>query len=231
MAPFARMILAGLLLLVSASAASADQNPAVSGEGVSLAYLASQADVIVLAQARDTDYVYRRNFPVEGSAFLRVLIAYKVDRALDIIEVYDKGLHANECYFPDPSVSEEGRRYLLFLQKDKEQPERYRGLAQGCALDVLVDRDSRYVLRLPVTGIKLSDPLTRLAGKFEYADAYAVENEDSLPPRDRDALLEAGWIEPIENGYLYTSGVALSTIRQLMGENGVSGERRQKRVK
>jgi hypothetical protein len=114
--------------------------------------------------------VYRREFPVEGAAFLRVLIPYKVDRPLDYIEVFESGLHANECYFPNPTVFEEGRRYLLFLREDEQKPGRFRGPAEGCALDVLVAANSRYVLRMPVTGIELTDPLPDYAELFVFTD-------------------------------------------------------------
>ena len=217
-----RMIVFPTLLLTAIGSITADQFASTADKKISLAELAQAADVIVLAQTRDTDYMYRRKFPVDGSAFLKVLITYKTDKAADMIEVYEHGLHAHECYFQNPTVFEEGRRYLLFLQKDAVHPERYRGLAQGCALDVLVDRDNRYVLRLPVTGIQVSDPLSGMARGFEFADAYAVENDESLPPQQRDTLLASGWIVPRGDGYIYTQGVDLSTVRELMGKNGVT---------
>lgn len=229
MSPKFRLILISMLVLASSGATPDSQEPPVPDQGISLAELASRADVVVLAQARDTDYVYRHEFPVEGSAFLRVLITYKANKSLDIIEVYEQGLHAHECYFPNPTVFEEGRRYLLFLQQDKNLPERYRGLAQGCALDVLVDRNNRYVLRLPLSGIKLTDPLPELGKKFEFTDAYAMENDQSLPPQERDALLAAGWIKPRGDGYIYTHGVELSTVRKLLGVNTApAGDQQQK---
>lgn len=220
-----RWAFTGFLALASAVGAQAAEETTASGPGISLVDLASRADVVVLAQARDTDYVYRREFPVEGSAYLRVLIPYKVDKPLDIIEVYELGLHANECYFPNPTVFEEGRRYLLFLRIDRENPDRYRGLPEGCALDVLVARDSNYVLRLPATGIELSDPLADYLQNFEFADAYATENTESLSSEQRDALLDSGWIKPWGEGFIYTSGVELSTVRQLMGEAVIRAER------
>ncbi len=191
---------------------------------ISLAELAASADTIVLAQVRDTDYLYRRDFPVEGSAFLKVLIPYKLDQNPDIIEVFEQGMHSNECYFQNPTVFEEGRRYLLFLRRDTEKPERFRGLAQGCALDVLVDRDNRYVLRLPITGIDLSDSLAELGSTYDFTDAYAVENDETLKPAQREELLSGGWIRAEEESYIYTSGIELSVIRRLMGPDGVSSE-------
>jgi len=206
-----------MLLLCSTVAAAADGNPSADPGAVSLAALAGQADLIALALVRDTDYIYRRDFPVEGSAFLQVLIAYKSGQAGDVIEVHEKGLHEHECYFPDPGVSGEGRRYLLFLQKDNTHPERYLGLAQGCALDVLVDKEYRYVLRLPANGISLADRFNDVAREFEFADPHAIEDDESLPPQQRADLLAAGLLAPKGDGYIYTRGVALSDVRRLLG--------------
>lgn len=220
--------LTGSLLLCSMGMAAAGKNAPVDSEVITLAQLAARAHLVVLAQVRDTDYVYRREFPVDGSAFLKVLIAYKSGQAGDIIEVYEKGLHDNECYFPNPTVLEEGRRYLLFLKEDSVHPERYRGLDQGCALDVLVDSSNRYVLRLPVSGIRLADPLNDMDDAVEFADPYALEDDESLPPLKRKELLAAGWLAPKGDRYIYTRGVALSKVRKLMGENGDSPAARQK---
>ena len=91
---------------------------------VSLSALAAKADLVAVAQVKDTDYVYTRSFPSEGSAYLKILIAYKLNKpAEEIIEVYEKGLHPNECYFENPTVFEEGRRYLVFFHTDPDDPE------------------------------------------------------------------------------------------------------------
>lgn len=201
---------------------------------ISFADLATKADVIVLAQVKDTDYLYRHEYPVSGSAYLKVLIPYKVDQSLDIVEVFEEGLHAAECYFPNPTVLEEGRRYLLFLNRDPDRPERYRGLAQGCALDVLVASDNRYLLRYPVTGIELSDSLQEHAVETQFSDPYALESEDSLASDERSVLLETGLLTPFESAksvsgvrnttpietagrqWIYTRGIDLLTVRNLM---------------
>ncbi|MEE8495027.1 MAG: hypothetical protein V3S21_00990 [Xanthomonadales bacterium] len=221
-------------LLISTAALAQDERPVPP---ISLADLGEKAAVIVLAQVKDTDYFYRRAYPVSGSAYLKILIAYKIDRPMELIEVYEHGLHENECYFPNPTVFEEGRRYLLFLQPDPVQPERYRGLAEGCALDVLVEDDHRYALRYPVTGIDLADALEDLATELHFGDSYAIEDEDSLASTERNALLDGGWIVPFEAAkkktapgmpgmppvavagrqWIYTHGIDLMTIRQMLG--------------
>lgn len=201
---------------------------------ISLAELAAAADVVALVQMRDGDYRYQRNFPVSGSAYLKVLIPYKVDQPLEMIEVYEKGLHAHECYFPNPTVFEEGRRYLVFLKRDPNDDERYVGLPQGCALDVLVTRDNSYALRFPATGIELSDSLLSFAVEQNYADPYARETDESLDSVQRDDGLDKGWLrrESGENGdeFVYTLGLNLNDVRALMGPEGISLDRHKKRI-
>jgi hypothetical protein len=223
--------------LDSSMAIAADaSNPteALASTTISLADLAAAADVVALVQMRDGDYRYRRDFPISGSAHLQVLIPYKVDQPIDLIEVYETGLHAHECYFPNPSVFEEGRRYLVFLRRDPDDPERYRGLEKGCALDVLVTTDSAYALRIPATGIELSDPLADLAAQTAFADPYSRETDETLDSVKRDDWLEKGWLrrETGEEGdeLVYTLGVGLDHVRELMGPAGVSLDRHQKRI-
>ncbi len=223
-----------VLLAVSSRLLALDGSPTPP---ISLAELREKATVIVLAQVKDTDYFYRRGFPVSGSAYLKILIPYKIDKPMEIIEVYEKGLHENECYFSNPTVFEEGRRYLLFLRHDPDQAERYRGLKEGCALDVLVDSNNHYALRYPVTGIELADSLDEIAVDMKFSDPYAIEDETSLTSSERNILLDAGWIVPIEYAqekvvtgaqgapqanttykhWIYTRGIDLTAIRKMMG--------------
>ncbi len=223
-----------VLLIVATTSLANDERPAPP---ISLAELGAKAEVIVLAQVKDTDYFYRHEYPVSGSAYLKILIPYRIDKPVEIIEVHEQGLHENECYFSNPTVFEEGRRYLLFLQRDPDQPERYRGLTVGCALDVLVKGDHHYALRYPVTGIDLADSLEDLAVEMQFGDSYAIEDEDSLTSTERNILLDAGWIVPFEKSkkktvpgvlgapqadvpgrqWIYTRGIDLATIRKMLG--------------
>lgn len=204
-------------------AAQADDVPATPKPAASLSELAAAADLVVLAQARDTDYLLRRDIPVSGSAYLRVLIPYKVDQNLDLVEVYEKGLHDNECYFPNPTVFEEGRRYLLFLKRDAEEPERYRGLPEGCALDVLVDNENRYAVRYPVTGIELSDSLDLLAKPMTFRDGYAIVEDSELAPELRNSLLDGGYLKSHgDDAWMYTHGISLGELRQLIAPEALA---------
>jgi hypothetical protein len=225
-----------------------------ANEPSSLVELARKADFVGLAQVRDTDYLRRREIPVSGSAYLRVLIPYQTatnpaasprpddarpEAGEALVEVYEKGLHESECYFPDPGVFEEGRRYLVFLRSDPDDAARYRGLAEGCAIEVLVDSDNGYVVRMPVTGIRLTAAQTalleRLARPMQFSDPYAVVDDEDLPPARRDAMEAAGQIapraaddhapEPADplslppsppRQWMYTQGVPLSEFRELL---------------
>ena len=205
------------LLQAQAGAVHAAPDPQRDTTPPSLSELAAAADLVALAQVRDTDYRRQRDIPVSGSAFLRILIAYKSDRDDELLEVYEKGLHEHECYFPNPTVFEEGRRYLLFLRRDPDDPERYRGLPQGCALEVLVTRDNRYAVRYPTSGFELNDALVDLAEPMAFADRYALVADEDLAPAERNALRAAGHIEPAgDERWRYTHGVDLTAVRSLI---------------
>ena len=189
---------------------------------VSLSYLAQKADLVAVAQVRDTDYVFTRSFPSEGSAFLKVLITYKSKKSNEeIIEVYEKGLHPNECYFEDPGVLHEGRRYLVFFRVNPQDPENYLGLAEGCALEILVTENNRYALKYPPDGIGLSDTLDKLAVEYEFRDHNALVPDESLSPAKRDDLLTRGLVIPYQGKFKYTHGIDLTIVRKLMGSKAL----------
>jgi hypothetical protein len=209
------------VILASAYAFAADE-PADASAKISLAELSEKAELIALAQIRDTDYFYRREYPVSGSAYLKVLIPYKMDAPQDLIEVNEEGLHENECYFPNPTVFEEGRRYLLFLRRNPDDPEQYLRLEQGCAMEVFVDQSNQYALKYPVSGVELSDSLSEFAQEMRFSDTYSLVEEEAMSPDERDALLEAGLIAREGDKFRYTHGISLSKFRELIsGAKGI----------
>jgi hypothetical protein len=202
---------------------SPNDKMALQKPAVTLSDLAARADLVAVAQVKDTDYVHTRSFPSEGSAFLKVLIGYKTNRNNpDIIEVYEKGLYPNECYFENPTIFEEGRRYLVFFRINPENPDTYRGLSEGCALEILVSKDNRYALKYPVDGINLADGLSDLATRYDFHDNYALVSEATLSPAERDDLLARGLIIPYQDQFKYTHGIDLTSARQLIEANALS---------
>ncbi|MGD9265314.1 MAG: hypothetical protein PVJ71_05995 [Lysobacterales bacterium] len=195
--------------------ASAD--PADGSDPMTLPGLADAADLVALVRVADTDYVYTRGFPSGGSAYLSILIRYKpAELRKDLVEVYEEGLHEHECYFENPTVFEEGRRYLGFFRNDADDPETYRGLDSGCALEVLVTEGNRYALRLPLDGFDLDPALARYAEEMDFRDRYAVLGEDAISPDRRNELLEQGLLKRHGDGYKYTRGIDLTTARRLL---------------
>lgn len=227
-----RIAALGLLLATLCGSAVAQPLPEQAEpppplEPVSLFDLASRADLVALVQVLDTDYEYARDFPIGGTAFLRILIPYKLDRPLpDLIEVYDEGLKEGECYFPNPPVTEEGRRYLLFVRRNPDVEGQYLGLTEGCSLTALVTVDNRYVLRYPPEGIEITDDLSSLAEPMEFADSHAILDYELLDVSERLELLAAGLIEEREDRtYKLTHGVPLAAVRALLGAENLTTDR------
>ena len=224
-----QLILSTLLAFSALTFASDKTSPVDKSEQqppASLSELATRADLVALVQVMDTDYVYTRSFPSEGSAFLKILIAYKASRPdQEIIEIYEKGLHSNECYFENPTVFEEGRRYLVFFRSDPQDPELYRGLAEGCALEIFVSKDNRYVLKYPIEGLELADRLNALAMEFDFNDYHALTSEESLAPAERDDLLERGLLVPYQDQFKYTHGIDLTVARKLINAEALKSRK------
>lgn len=220
--PMAFILLVMVSISFSIDSGFAIEESAQKVAPISLSELAAKADLVAVAQVKDTDYVYTRSFPSEGSAYLKILIAYKHNQPDEnIVEVYDKGLHPNECYFDNPSVLEEGRRFLVFFRRDPQDPQNYRGLAEGCALEILVTGENRYALKHPVTGINLTNELGDLVTEYNFRDNYALIADEDLTPAVRDEMLKNGSIIPYQDEYKYTRGVDLSAIRKLINSEAL----------
>jgi len=214
------------MIMAAGSLAGEQAAPDAVATQVSLQELVAAADLVALVQVLDTDYEYSREFPSGGTAFLRVLIPYKVTRPLeDIIEVYDEGLHEGECYFDNPTVLEEGRRHLVFLRISEEVEKQYNGLQAGCKLEVLVNRDNRYALRYPVNGLRLSDDFSAYASAMEFGDAYALLEDEEITPGERNELLDSGFLTQLDGRFRYSHGIDITVMRQLMGPEGLTLDR------
>ncbi len=205
----------------------AQEAPQQEAPPPSLEQLAAEADFVALVQVLDTDYEYARDFPTGGTAFLKVLIPYKVNRQVpDIVEVYEEGLHPHECYFPNPPVTEEGRRYLLLVRDNPEVEGQFLGLPRGCALTALVTTNNRYALRYPLEGIEVSDDVSDKALPIDFADAHAVLDYEELEVDERLDLLERGLLEEREERtYKLTRGIPLGTVRELLGADNLTTDR------
>ena len=219
-------LIAFILIFLASFHIDAQEEVPAEIPSITLSELAEKSDVIALVRVLDTDYEYTRKFPSGGTAFLKVLIPYKVTRALeDILEVYDEGLHPGECYFDNPSVLEEGRRYLVFLKFSEDVKGQYNGLEQGCRLEVLVRNDDQYAVRYPATGILLSDDLGSHATHMSFADNYAVLEDEDISPDERKDLIEKGFLEQQDLQFKYTHGIELRKFRELLGPSGLTLDR------
>jgi len=216
-----------LMLILAIGNATAQENTEKEAvPEVFLRDLAAEADLIALVRVLDTDYEYIRYFPSGGTAFLQVLVPYKVSRPLeDIISVYDEGLHDGECYFDNPSVMEEGRRHLVFLKFSPDVEDQYNGLKYGCALEVLVREDNLYALRYPLNGMDLTDDFSAHAKAMVFKDPYALLEDEEISPDVRNHLLESGQLIAIDGSFRYTQGIELSVVRKLMGPQGLTLDR------
>jgi len=222
-------ILLKKFLMLFASYLFAGQAYAGQDDGTtapSLAELAKAADLVAVVRVLDTDYEYTREFPSGGSAFLEPLITYKANRPPEeILQVYEEGLHAGECYFRNPSVLEEGNRHLVFLKFSEDVKGQYNGLPAGCKLDVLVTDENRYALRYPLSGMRISEDVSGLARELAFQDENAFVADENITPPVRARLLEAGQLIKDGERYRYTVGVPLEEVRKLLGPDGVTTDR------
>ena len=216
------MSAAALGVLISLAAAAQEADEAADANAPepppSLLETAEASAAIGVVHMLDADYAYVRSFPRGGTAYLKVLLPYKGLDADEHIEIYEYGLHDNECYFPNPDVFEEGRRYLVFLRVDPENDERFRGFDNGCSLEVLVNDQNRYAVRWPLEGLEISDELDGLVEPMNFQDPYATIEWDSIDWQVRDEWIEAGWLEVVEtdagDALRYTHGIPVSAVRE-----------------
>lgn len=192
-----------------------------SGQRHWLAERAESADFVVLAQLERVDYEYRNEFPIEGEAWFRPLITYKVPPGSGgLIIVREKGLHENECYFRRTKPWDEKPRYLLFLNRDPET-DSVRGHPEGCAIEILVTGRNRYAARWPQPAFGgehgRGDPaLAELAREMDFQGPRSrIDAGDMLAHQRRDRA-EREFMR-LDGTYLIpTRGIELTELRRLM---------------
>lgn len=212
------------LLLILPFLALAEQADRVQ---MTPAELAADSDLVVLAQVDRVDYEYRRGFPVEGRAWLKVLVRYKVPEPLDYLRVAEEGLGDDRCYFADTPMWQELPRYLVFLNTDEGRG--FSGNRNGCRLDVLVTGDNRYAVRWPQDGLILDESGLGLVQELEFQGPGAFVDVREMTSIRRDDLQERYFLVDAGSGkYRYSRGILLEDFRQLLGEENLTTDRRQR---
>jgi hypothetical protein len=215
------LVLLFLALPFVAMAEQADRVPMTPAE------LAADSDLVVLAQVDRVDYEYRRGFPVEGRAWLKVLVRYKVPEPLDYLRVAEEGLGDDRCYFADTPMWQELPRYLVFLNSDEERG--FRGNRNGCRLDVLVTGDNRYAVRWPQDGLILDESELGLVRELEFQGPGAFVDVREMTSIRRDDLQERYFLVDAGSGkYRYSRGILLEDFRRLLGEENLTTDRQQR---
>jgi len=216
-----------------AQTAPADNSAANAGNDVApewlISDLAAAVDLVALVQVEQTQYKYRRGFPIEGYADLRLLIPYKLDAKTDLVRVRESGLRADGCYFPQTFLGDEGARFLVFLaaaaNAEDGIPE-YLPHPMGCKQSVLVNAEHDYVLRYPLEGnVRLSDKQRSWLEKFDFSDPAAFAGEPDLTPGRKQKLAEQvdGLVD--ERGVKYTRGIHIRHFRELIGKENLQRPR------
>ena len=236
------LILGGLLLMQCS--ALAQEEPGDENTMHWLADRAAESDVVVVAQLERTDYEYRRDFPVDGRTWFRVIFDYKTPREMERLIVLETGLQNDlSCYFPDIPAFEEQPRYLLFLVYDEEGD--LRGHEMGCSIELAVNDEGQYAAiwpqlamhkvimgsppftppTIPETEVAdpepeaFPEPDQRLQALVEDMDftgpSSRIDGSDMLA-HERRALAEEQQLIMDGTDLIRTRGIELSALRQLM---------------
>ena len=205
-------------LLLLGSSLGISQEQAV--EKPSLPELAAESDLVAIAQVTATEYEYTRGFPVSGVATLRILIPYKTPAAFDLIEVAEEGLKETECYFPEVTAWEEGRRFLVFLAHD--EGDRFKGHPRGCALPILVTDSNHYAVRIPQDIVRLGEAGEAAVRELVFTDPAARIYTDELTGTSIEAMIEELHLRKVGDDLIYTRGIILTDVRQLIGPEALA---------
>jgi hypothetical protein len=213
-------LMIALLLLLPATLMAEE----TTSRALSPAELAADSDVVVLAQLDRVNYEMRRGFPVEGRAWLKVLVRYKVPQPLDLVRVGEEGFSDDRCYFDEVPMWKELPRYLLFLNQDEGRG--FRGNRNGCKLDVLVTSDNRYAVRWPQDNLHLDTFGESLVQELDFHGPSAFVDVSEMTSIRREDLQQRYFLaDDGEGRYRYTRGILLEDFRQLLGEDNLTQDR------
>ncbi|MEM7705126.1 MAG: hypothetical protein AAF358_06205 [Pseudomonadota bacterium] len=201
------------------------QPPPSAAAGQTLAAMAAGADAIAVVRVAQTEYARTRAFPSSGWALLEVLVPYRGVEKGQLLEVTERGLGEQRCYYPELGTWQfEGDRFFVFLKKG--EGDTWRGRAPACRLPVLVDDANRFLLRFPVEGLKIdeegvveevqfNDPAARVDAS-DFTRAKIRELEDFyLATR----VVSDDPLAPPDLVYQYTRGITLANVRRLMNRD------------
>jgi hypothetical protein len=212
--------LTALLILLPALLLAEDTPP----PRMTPAELAADSDLVVLAQLDRVNYEERRGFPVKGTAWLNVLVRYKVDQPIDMIRLVEEGFGPDRCYFDDIPMWQELPRYLLFLNRTEGRS--FEGNRNGCKLEVLVTRDNRYAVRWPQENLHLDAAGEALVQELDFHGPNAFVDVSEMTSIRREDLTERYFLVEDEQGrFRYSRGIPIEDFRTLLGAENLTQDR------
>lgn len=192
-----------------------------------LAELTAKSDLVAIVQVFETDYQKTREFPSSGIGYLKVLIPYKGAEKGDLIQVKEKGLADDACYYPEIEVLQlEGDRFLVFLKKDGPKLETYHGYAPACKIPVFVTQDNSYAIGYPVTGVDLPEQYVK---DIQYGDPAAMLDLTEWSSSQSEEYANTYRLKPVVPGpeyqenakiYIYTQGIPVPGLYKLLFPDG-----------
>jgi len=191
---------------------------------MSPAELAADSDVVALVQLDRVNYETRRGFPVRGSAWVKVLVRYKVPEPMARIRIVEEGFGGDRCYFDDEiPMWREQPRYLMFLKRENRDFTGHRGC---CKLEVLVTRDNRYAVRWPQDNLVLDETGRQLIRELDFHGTGAFVDVSEMTSIRREDIAKKYYLEDAgDNNFRYTRGILLEDFRQLLGDENLTMDR------
>ena len=188
--------------------------------------LASESDLVALVQVDRTHYERKRGAPVAGTAWLEVLLPYKVERPIDRIRLIEEGFGEDRCYFDDAPLWAEQPRYLVFLTAaDKGN---FEGHRSTCKLHVVVTTNNRYAVRWPQDDLHLEASDEALIQELEFIGPGSTIDVSEMTSIRRDNLQKRYLLADAGDGrYRYTRGILLEDFRTLLGADNLTLDRQQ----